>query len=243
MPRSTMIKIVGRVGWVVVILLSLVALLSIVLRFIATCYVLAGSPIPEMSGEFDHRYEMHPWLTLLHLIGGFLFMVLGPMQFMPSIRNRWRRFHRVCGRIYIVSALLAGVVALTFVPVLPVFGTFTAKVAVLYGGLLFLFSIIRAYVHIRRREIRQHREWMIRGYALGLGIATFRVLFAILMSPLFALSFTEAWDTVVWLGFAINLLVAEIWINVTRVPVPAHVRVDSPKPSEMVAKVVVSDSV
>ncbi|HEV3025247.1 MAG TPA: hypothetical protein VGX76_22405 [Pirellulales bacterium] len=25
-----------------------------------------------------------------------------------------------------------------------------------------------------------------------------------------------AWDTVVWLGFAINAVVAEVWINVTR---------------------------
>ena len=93
------------------------------------------------------RGHGHPWLTLLHLAGGFLFMVIGPMQFMAGIRNRWRRFHRVCGRIYIVCALLAGTMALIFVPVLPVFGTFTAKVAVIFAGLLFLFSIIKGYVH------------------------------------------------------------------------------------------------
>jgi hypothetical protein len=83
---------------------------------------------------------------------------------------------------------------------------------------------VQAVRHIKARRIRQHREWMIRGYALGLGIATFRVLLVILR--LSGVPFVEAWDTVMSLSFTINVLVAEWWINVTRHPekVAANVR-------------------
>ncbi len=42
-------------------------------------------------------------------------------------------------------------------------------------------------------------------------------------------TFPEAWDTVVWLGFGINLVVAEIWINVTRPGPIARGHVPAPK--------------
>ncbi len=96
------------------------------------------------------------------------------------------------------------------------FGNFSSSVAVTFGSVLFLFSIGRAYALIRLRQVKLHREWMIRSYALGLGIATFRLLLPILMLPPLGASFMDAWDTVTWLGFTINLLVAECWINLTR---------------------------
>jgi hypothetical protein len=55
---------------------------------------------------------------------------------------------------------------------------------------------------------------MIRTFAIGLGISTFRVLLPVLMA--FGATFPEAWETVVWLGFLTNAVVAEVWINVTR---------------------------
>jgi hypothetical protein len=49
-------------------------------------------------------------------------------------------------------------------------------------------------------------------------------------------TFPEAWDTAVWLAFAVNVIIAEVWINATRrqpqpVParhVPVHERVLQP---------------
>ena len=63
--------------------------------------------------------------------------------------------------------------------------------------------------HIFRKEVRQHREWMIRTFSLAMGVATVRV-FLILLRPVmgFGASF--------WLGFSVNLVVAEAWINHTR---------------------------
>ena len=88
------------------------------------------------------------------------------------------------------------------------------------------------YVRIRQGRIAQHREWMIRTFAIGLGISTFRVIIPFLMMPPLGATFPEARNTVVWLGFAVNIVVAEAWINVTRLhpqpepkPAPSRQRV------------------
>ena len=40
------------------------------------------------------RYNVHPVLTLLHVVPGLLFMVLGPLQFVRKIRSSWIQVHR-----------------------------------------------------------------------------------------------------------------------------------------------------
>jgi len=215
-----MLKILGRIGFGLVMLLSLVAMASVLARGFSTYQVIVHDAAAAGGGphQFEERYAASPWLTLAHVLAGFLFIVTGPLQFLPAIRNRWRGFHRFCGKVFMAAGVVGACTALAFLRYLPVYGTFTAKVAVVFGAMLFLFSIVMAYVAIRQRRIQQHREWMIRAYALGLGIATFRVFLPIFMSPPFSAPFAEAWDTVTWFGFALNLTIAEAWINLTRPP-------------------------
>ncbi|MEX0676553.1 MAG: DUF2306 domain-containing protein [Pirellulales bacterium] len=218
-----MIRIVGRIGYVVVILLALVGITSIVARFVGTVQFLADPSAVDVTANappgaegFDERYYAHPYLTLVHILVGFLFMVLGPIQFWPAVRNRWIRYHRWAGRVWMIAALVGVTSALLFVPVLPVFGSFSTRVAVVFASLMFLVCLAQGYRRIRHRQIAQHREWMIRTFAIGLGISTFRVMIPFLMMPPLNATFPEAWDTVVWLAFAVNVIVAEAWINVTR---------------------------
>ena len=99
-------KMVAKAGYVVVILLALLGINSVVNRFDSSVKVLQGASVAELTpevsesmhpefvtgmNEFNQRYADHPWLTLIHIVPGFLFMVLGPLQFMPFIRNRWIR--------------------------------------------------------------------------------------------------------------------------------------------------------
>jgi uncharacterized membrane protein len=225
-----MVKIIGRIGFAIVILLALVGINSVVRRAILTTQFLAdpttldqsladlqGSPL---SADFEIRYYDHPYLTLVHIVTGFLFMTLGPLQFVEAIRNRWLNFHRWCGRVFLIASLVGVGSAVAFVPMLPVYGSFATRVGVVVAASYFLVSLVQGYRHIRRRQIAQHREWMIRMFAVGLGISTFRLLLPPLMMPPLSATFPEAWDTAVWLGFVMNAAVAEVWVNVTR-PRPA----------------------
>ena len=216
-----MLTFIARVGYVVVVLLALVGLLSVATRFADTVQYLAdpnvaANPDPPGAAGFQGRYREHPYLTLTHLAAGFLFMVLGPVQFWPAVRNRFLGYHRWSGRVWMIASLIGAGSAIVFVDRLPVFGNLSANIAVVIGTTLFVASLAQGYRAIRRRDITRHREWMIRAMAIGLGISTFRVLIPLLMLPPIRAPFTEAWNTVTWLGFVVNLTVAEMWINVTR---------------------------
>ena len=72
---------------------------------------------------------------------------------------------------------------------------------------------------IRKKEVTQHREWMIRAFALAMAVATERVLLVLLIAVT-GLDLEEVFGASFWLGFSVNLLVAEVWINYTRRTAP-----------------------
>ena len=164
---------------------------------------------------FDLRYVQHPWITFLHIVPGLMFLTLGPLQFMARIRQRRISFHRGLGRILVVCAATSGLIALVVNVVFPTFGGISGQAATVFFGAIFLFSLTKAVCHIRRKEVRLHREWMIRAFALAMGVASIRV-FIILFRDVSGLELVEAFGTSFWLGFSVNLLVAEVWINHTR---------------------------
>ncbi|GAA1979494.1 DUF2306 domain-containing protein [Microbacterium pumilum] len=147
--------------------------------------------------------------VILHVVGATIFVVLGALQFSAGFRRRRPTWHRIAGRVAILAALLAAASGLWLA-----FVTLAES-----SPLLFLFRflaaagmaifIILGFRAIRQRRLPQHRAWMIRAFAIGLGAAT----------QVFTLGFGEAILgkselTVALLngaGWAINLTVAE-WV-------------------------------
>ena len=105
-------------------------------------------------------------------------MVLGPLQFVRSIRVRRPGVHRWIGRVFLVSGLIVGVTALVLGPQVAIGGANETAATLLFGS-LFLFALIKAWLSIRRRKVAQHREWMIRAFAIGLAVATIRPIVGI----------------------------------------------------------------
>ena len=213
-------KLVERVGRPAVLFLVFVGAIGSLLRVFnwsdLSRDILMFDPSfadPNLA-SFEGRYDTHPILTLIHILPGLVVLVLGPLQFTPGIRARYIQVHRWLGRIFVAMAIVAGVSAVLVGFTFPVLSGFSAQVAMTSFAVILLFSVAKAFFHIRRHQTALHREWMIRAFAVALGIATFRVMSAVFM--LAGVGFWEAWDTVVWLGFALNLVVAEVWINLTR---------------------------
>lgn len=165
--------------------------------------------------SFSFRYAEHQVLALLHILPGLLFLVLAPLQFIPRIRQRHIRFHRMNGRVLASMAFVSGVFALVAAFRLPAFGGWITQSATVVFGLIFLFSICMAVINVRNKRIIQHREWMIRVFALGLGVATIRLVI-VLAQVVTGYSFEEVFGYSFWIGLSVNFLVAEWWIRMTR---------------------------
>lgn len=172
--------------------------------------------------ELDAHFTKHRTLTLVHIVPGFLFMVLGPFQFIRRIRSKRIWVHRLIGRVFVASGLVIGLSALVMSFRMPMTGANETAALALFA-LIFLFDLGKAFWHIRRREIAQHREWMIRAFAIGLAVATIRPIVGLFFatSGLTHLTFREFFGTACWIGFTLHLIAAEIWVNYTRPKVAA----------------------
>jgi uncharacterized membrane protein len=166
---------------------------------------------------FELRYLEHPLITAVHMLSGILFIALAPLQFTKKIRLKNLSLHRRLGKVLMVCALVSGVYGLVAAVAFPAFGGLASEASAWFFGPIFIFSILRAFWCARNKKILQHREWMIRAFALGLGVGTQRVILIMLMVGS-DYSFETSFGPALWLGFGLNLLIAEYWINASRNP-------------------------
>jgi len=204
------------------VLLFLPATIGIVMavrRALVLAGVIGSFNPPGMAKDsppFDVEFSRHPLLTLIHILPGALFMVLGPLQFMPGIRARHLRFHRLSGRVYIASAYIVGISALIMSFVLPPIGGINQAAATILFAILFLVSLSKAWWHVLHKRVALHREWMIRAFSIGLAIGTIRPIM-VLFFAFSGLPPQVFFGTAFWIGFTLHTLAAEIWINYTRI--------------------------
>lgn len=221
----TFIYAVGRrVLWWGVVILAAIGIAAGVLRIVSVLtggldYSVFQSVFPsnrvQEAVTLDRWFLGYRLLALLHVVPGILFLALAPLQFWPTFRNQHLRLHRWSGRLLIAAALVVGVSGLTMGAIVP-FGGPIAATAVFAAGVFFLLSLMRAYVAVRRRDFERHREWMIRMFSIGLGIATVRII-AVPLLALTEISLNTAAAISFWSGWLITLGAAEYWIRHTRI--------------------------
>lgn len=233
-PRSTT-TVLRRVLWFGVALLAAIGITAAIGRsYSLTTGGLSYSQISRMvpahivqeAYDFDRWFVSYPVLTFLHVIPGGLLLALAPLQFSSRIRNRHLRFHRWSGRVLVLSALLVGLSALLLAAKFP-YGGPVAAAAVFVAGTAFLIALFRAFIAIRHRDVVAHREWMIRMFALGLAIATIRVIGALVLA-LTGTGFQKSAGTIFWIGWVSTFTVAELWIRHTRLERVASARTPVP---------------
>ncbi|GAA3535162.1 DUF2306 domain-containing protein [Nonomuraea rosea] len=169
----------------------------------------------------------HYYLLVAHVFTALVALVLGPLQFVPSIRAR-RRAHRAIGRSYLLAGVLPA--ALTGIPVALLSGRLITQVGLVIPAVLWLVTGWLAVRAARRRDFARHREWMMRNYALTFLAVSSRILVPLILLAQIPFSDTvnagsiaaSAQDTIPIgqaLGWVVNLVVVEIMIRrSTRTP-------------------------
>jgi uncharacterized membrane protein len=173
-----------------------------------------AAPVVQDQKAVEAGYQQQSALVLAHVVPGLLFMILGPFQFIPGMRSRHPQLHRWSGRIFLLASGVIGTSGLLMGWKTPIGGASETTAITFFGG-LFLFELGKAFLHVRRRQIAQHREWMIRAFILGLAIATDRPMFG-LFFVFSRMPLPEFFAIALWLSFCLHLVAAEVWINWTR---------------------------
>src|SRR5215203_496401 len=150
-------------------------LLGVAVGFLALVGV-GASAAHYLQEPYNAGFLHFPTVVALHVVLGGVYLVLAPFQFVRRIRSRHLGYHRRVGRLLVAIGVVVGVTALFMGLVIP-FSGWPERVVVGLFGCLFLFALIKGFVHVRTGRVALHREWMIRAFAIGLAIATQRVIF------------------------------------------------------------------
>jgi hypothetical protein len=121
-----------------------------------------------------HKYRLQViadrHFLIPHTISGLVALLAGPLQFSSRIRQRYLKFHRVLGYMYIISVFVGAYTGIALAagrPGLP--GTSMQAAA-------WIVCTIAAFITARNRQIIQHRQWMARSYAVTFTFVSSRVL-------------------------------------------------------------------
>ena len=142
---------------------------------LTTLFVFITSEVFLMADyPMYHRYRLQViadrHLLIPHVIFGTIALLSGPLQFSTRFRQRYLRFHRILGRVSVISVFVGAITGIALAagrPGLP--GTFMQAVA-------WIVCTTAAFITARNRQITQHRQWMARSYAVTFTFVSSRVL-------------------------------------------------------------------
>jgi uncharacterized membrane protein len=120
------------------------------------------------------RFFAAPLPVVVHILSAAVYALLGAFQFAPAFRRRRPGWHRVAGRLLVGCGLLVGLSALWMTVFYPgANGTSQLLYALRLGfGAAMIGAIVLGFAAIRRGDVKRHRAWMMRAYAIGLGAGT-----------------------------------------------------------------------
>lgn len=183
-----------------------IAVAAVIRRVFALAHPPHSTP-PQMA-VLDRMFASHAALTLAHIIPALAFVVVTPFFiFAKSNKSVW------AGHLLFPLGLMVGITAYAMSTYSV--GGWVERSAVLLFNTLFLFSLLQAYLYMKRGESLLKRQWLIRAIAILLGIAVTRPVMGIFFatSRLTGLQPQQFFGIAFWIGFSTSTLIGELWLR------------------------------
>lgn len=147
----------------------------------------------------------------IHVFSSIFTLCAGFTQFSTVVLKQHTKLHKWIGRLYAYDVMLinfpAGMVMAIYAN-----GELPSKIAFVILDCLWCWFTYRAVVAARAGDIRNHRRFMIRSYALTLSALSLRT-WKIVFLHTTHLDSETIYMIDAWMGFVPNLLFAEWWIR------------------------------
>ena len=195
-----------RTPWWVPAGLILLSVIPLTFGAIRLSQLINGAEITPANA----RFFASPSPVVIHIITAAIYSLLGASQFVSRLWQRGIKWHRWVGRLLVPFGLLVGLsgVWMTVFYPRPEGASDLLYALRLFFGFGMILSIIIGFISIRRRDVNQHKAWMTRAYAIGMGAGT-QVLTGIVGA--LTLGTVNEFENALLMGAAwvINLAVAE----------------------------------
>lgn len=185
------------IGWTVIVALAL--------------FFVAKNALQYYHGGTAHDTygTLAGWIRL-HVAAGTGALFAGLAQFRTGLRGgRWP-LHRLVGRLYLGSIVVASVAAVVLLTRNAAGWVTTSGLAAL--AVAWVTTTGLAWIAIRRGNVIQHREWMLRSYVVTFAFVNFRILYDILGATHVG-NWHDRTAVSSWFSWAVPLLITELMLQ------------------------------
>lgn len=112
---------------------------------------------------------------IVHLVAAALITAAGLVQLIPQIRERFPRFHRSTGRVYVITAVLTSIAGLYMTWFRTSAGDLAQHIGISLNAMLIVACAYFAPRAAMQRRMSEHRLWALRLFLVVSGTWFFRV--------------------------------------------------------------------
>ncbi|WP_286264643.1 DUF2306 domain-containing protein [Thalassotalea atypica] len=113
--------------------------------------------------------------VIIHILFAIVMITAGALQFIPQIRQRAPKFHRINGRVYLSLAVALSITGVFMVWTKNGVGDLSQHISITINGLLILAFAALTVKYAIKRKIDIHRRWALRLFMVVSGVWFFRV--------------------------------------------------------------------
>jgi hypothetical protein len=157
------------------------------------------------------HYEPFKWWLLPHGLFGAIVILLAPLQFSDRLRRRFTRGHRIVGRMYVAGAIILaplGAYIQYYTERLGAPRSFTVLAVV--DAVMLMLATALAFLFAYKRKIIQHRQWMVRSYAIALVFIAGRFIMGVTGWEQLGVEIAQA---IIWSCLAMSVLLGDLAIH------------------------------
>lgn len=186
----------------------LIVLLAILVGLLPLSYIEQDTTSGFL--ELKEKALLNSWAWQIafnaHIISGGIAIMIGWIQFNKKLISRRLKWHRTVGKVYVVASLICGLSGI-YVG-FHAYGGPIAAAGFVTVGIIYFYTTLKAYWHIRNKQIAPHQKMMMFSYAACLAAVTLRLYVPFL--TFYLGDYLLAYRVVAWLSWMPNLLIANI---------------------------------
>ncbi len=196
------------------VLLGIYLFFFVLMLQITAQYIPFKTDVAFLAIKRDYVPMLHYRMAfVVHVFSSIFVLFAGFTQFSDKLRKRFPKLHRRAGWFYVtIVLLLAGPSG--FIIGMYANGGSPSRIAFCMLAIFWMFFTYKAIRTAIQKKFQEHRKWMIRSFALTLSAITLRAWKYILVA-VFEPKPMDVYQIVAWLGWVLNLIMAECWIFYT----------------------------
>ncbi|MBE0391313.1 hypothetical protein BJQ96_01149 [Flavobacterium sp. PL0002] len=192
-----------------ILLLLIYGYFAYLLFLITIQYVPLNFDVAFLRIKQDEIGLLHyRWAFFIHVYTSIFLIAVGWMQFSTYLRTHYKQLHRIIGKFYVLTLLFlsgpSGLIMSYYAN-----GGLVAKISFITLSVLWIVMTYVAYYYARKGDFVKHKKYAVRSFALTLSAISLR-LFKYIIVFLFHPLPMDTYRIVSWLGWAFNLILAEI---------------------------------